>query len=433
MNAQEFAFPEVLEVVPFGGPVNATVLPPGSKSLTNRALIVASLASGRSVLSGALQANDTLAMLSCLRVLGVQIVESDGGRTLAVDGVDGRPPAEGAVLDAQLSGTTARFIAPLACLGTTTAVLDGEEPLRRRPMLDFLNAREQLGASVEPFGEPGHLPVQLEGPGLAGGVVQLAGDVSSQFLSGLMLSGPCMRRGLEVVLTTSLVSRPYVEMTAAVMRSFGADVTVEDARVTVSAGGYNAVEDYRIEPDASAASYFFALAALTEGRIRIEGLGGNSTQGDVRFAEILGEMGAEVVITDEFVEVAGTGELNGITVDMSDCSDTAQTLAAVAACASGPTVVTGIGFIRGKETDRIAAVVTELERLGLHATNDVDGFTVHPGRVTPAVVQTYDDHRMAMSFAVLGSVQPGVQISDPGCVAKTYPGFWDDLASLHRQ
>jgi len=263
--------------------------------------------------------------------------------------------------------------------------------------------------------------------------VEVAGDVSSQFLSGLMLSGPCMRKGLVVELTTGLVSRPYVEMTAAVMRSFGAEVEVGDKVVSVRAGGYRPVERYVVEPDASAASYWFALAAVTGGRVRVEGLGSGSSQGDLRFADLLAQMGAAVEITRTHTEVRGTGVLHGIDVDLADCSDTAQTLAAVAAFADGPTRVSGIGFIRGKETDRVAAVVTELQRLGVGASEDADGFTVHPGRPRGGVVQTYDDHRMAMSFAVLAAgADPSdpVQVADPGCVAKTYPGFWEDLAQV---
>jgi len=422
-----------LVVAPFTGPVYAVVRPPGSKSLTNRALVTAALADGRSVLEGALRADDTAAMVRCLRALGAGIVEADEGQTLTVDGVDGRPPVEGALLDARLSGTTSRFLAPVACLADATVVLDGGEPLRRRPMADLLDALEVLGASVEPLGDPGCLPVQLVARGLAGGTVEVAGDVSSQFLSGLMLAGPCMRRGLVVELTTGLVSRPYVEMTAAVMRSFGAEVEVGDRVVNVRAGGYRPVEHYVVEPDASAASYWFALAAVTGGRVRVEGLGSGSSQGDLRFADLLAQMGAAVEITRTHTEVRGTGVLHGIDVDMADCSDTAQTLAAVAAYADGPTRVTGIGFIRGKETDRVAAVVTELQRLGVGASENTDGFTVHPGRPRGGVVQTYDDHRMAMSFAVLAAgADPSdpVQVADPGCVAKTYPGFWDDLAQV---
>ena len=419
-----------VEVVPLGGAPDAVVRPPGSKSVTNRALVTAALAAGRTVLDGALVADDTAAMVGALRQLGVRVVADPTGTALTVDGVDGRPPTVGALIDARLSGTTARFVAPVACLGDATVVLDGADPLRRRPMGELLEALVTLGAGVEPLGDPGCLPVQFDAHGLAGGPVEVAGDVSSQFLSGLMLSGPCMRRGLDVVLTTELVSRPYVEMTATVMRAFGASVDVGPSRVTVGPGGYTAVDRFPVEPDASAASYFFALAAVSGGRIVVEGLGSATSQGDLRFAEILGQMGAEVDIAPDRTTVTGTGRLRGIDVDMSDCSDTVQTLAAVAPFASGPTVVRGVGFIRRKETDRLAAMVTELRRLGVDATEDPDGLTVRPSSPVAGSVSTYDDHRMAMSLAVVGCMVPGVEVLDPGCVAKTYPGFWSDLEAV---
>ncbi|MFM7064988.1 MAG: 3-phosphoshikimate 1-carboxyvinyltransferase, partial [Actinomycetes bacterium] len=373
-----------LEVAPFAGPVDAVVRPPGSKSLTNRALVVAALADGQSVLRGALSADDSEAMVRGLRVLGAGVAEEDHVRRLTVDGVHGRPPVEGALLDARLSGTTARFLAPVACLARATVVLDGAAPLRRRPMSDLLEALRDLGAGVEPLGDPGCLPVQLTSDGLEGGSVEVAGNVSSQFLSSLMLAGPCMRNGLTVALRTDLVSRPYVEMTAAVMRDFGATVEVGPRTVTVAPGGYRPVAGFDVEPDASAASYWFALAAVTGGRVRVEGLGSSTTQGDLRFVDLLAQMGASVEVTATSTEVRGTGSLRGVDVDMSDCSDTAQTLAVVAPFADGPTTVRGIGFIRGKETDRVAAVVAELRRAGIAADEGDDGFTVHPGRPTAA-------------------------------------------------
>lgn len=419
------------------GRLDATVRPPGSKSITNRALVCAALAAGESVLQGVLRADDTDAMLDCLRSLGIVVAAPRGGPTddvVRVVGCSGRPPAQGAVLDARLSGTTSRFIAPVAALTRGTVVLDGAEPLRRRPMSALLDALGHLGAVVEVLGEPGHLPVRITADPHAalGGRVEVSGDLSSQFLSGLLLTGPCLDEGLEVVVTTPLVSVPYVGLTVDVMRSFGASVEHSDdwSRVRVAPGGYRSVDPFRIEPDASAASYWAAAAVVVGGEIRIEGLGRNSLQGDVAFLAVLERMGAEVTWCDDAVLVRSTGTLHGITVDMADISDTAQTLAVVAPFADSPTKVTGIGFIRGKETDRIAAVVAELARLGIDADAQEDGFTVAPGPPHSGDVRTYDDHRMAMSFAVLGLRVPGVRILDPDCTAKTYPGFWDDLGRV---
>jgi 3-phosphoshikimate 1-carboxyvinyltransferase len=226
------------------------------------------------------------------------------------------------------------------------------------------------------------------------------------------------------------VSRPYLDLTVATMRSFGADVEVPDDRsFAVAPGGYRPT-DLAVEPDASAASYFFAAAAICGGRVRVEGLGTATVQGDLAFVDVLERMGAHVERTARWTEVTGTGTLAGVEADLGALSDTAQTLAAVAVFAEGPTRVTGIGFIRRKETDRIAAVVTELRRCGLRAEEEADGFVVHPGAPRPTTVETYDDHRMAMSFALLGLRAPGIRISDPGCVAKTYPGYFADLDRL---
>ena len=309
-------------------------------------------------------------------------------------------------------------------LSSGRCVVDGSAQLRARPFGPLLDALTSLGVSVEPLGEPGRLPVAVTGPA-KGGAVSLPGHLSSQFLSGLLMSAPLMPEGLSVELTSPLVSVPYVEMTASVMASFG---VVSDG-LSVRPQAYRAGA-YAIEPDASAASYFLAAAAITGGRISVEGLGTSSIQGDVRFADLLEQMGAKVEREPHRLTVTGTGELHGIDVDMADISDTAQTLAAVAVFADSPTVVRGIGFIRGKETDRIAAIVTELQRAGIEATVDADGFTIVPGPLRPTRFHTYDDHRMAMSLALIGLRQPGIEIEDPACVSKTYPNFFEDLGQL---
>jgi len=427
---------EARSVRPVDAPLDATIRPPGSKSITNRALVCAALARGTSELHGVLIADDTEAMIDCLRALGISVRPASSARQdeVRVLGCAGLPPSEGAILDARLSGTTSRFLAPVATLARGTVVLDGAEPLRRRPMAAVLDALERLGAEVDPLGEPGHLPVRITAARRQrlGGRVEVSGDVSSQFLSGLLLTAPCFDDGLAVTVTTPLVSIPYVRLTVEVMRSFGAvvDQTDDWSAVRVASGGYDAVGRYEVEPDASAASYWAAAAVIAGGTVRIEGLGRGSGQGDVGFIDLLARMGAEVTWSDHDVVISSTGSLHGIDVDMSDISDTAQTLAVVAPFADSPTTVRGIGFIRGKETDRISAVVTELRRLGIDAEEHDDGFSVRPGLVSPGDVLTYDDHRMAMSFALLGLRTPGIRIVDPDCVAKTYPGFWQDLARV---
>ncbi len=325
--------PDVARIEPLAGPLDATVVPPGSKSITNRALVAAALAAGRSTITGALAADDTEAMIDCLRRLGLGVEVNGGGTTLAVDGAGGHIPAERAWLDVRQSGTTARFVAPVAALGHGRYEIDGAPRMRERPMADLVAALRTLGAGVT--GD--RMPFTIEAAGLAGGTVAVAADASSQFASGLLLAGPAMRDGLRLDLATAPVSRPYLDLTVAVMRSFGADVeVVSDRRFVVAPRRYRAT-DHAVEPDASAASYFFAAAAICGGRVTVPGLGRASRQGDLRFVELLARMGATVEMTDDATTVTGSAPLHGIEVDMADLSDTAPTLAVVASFASSPT------------------------------------------------------------------------------------------------
>lgn len=417
-------------VVPLERPPDAVVAVPGSKSLTNRALVVAALASGTSRLEGVLAADDTEAMIGALRALGIGVEHDPATATATVVGGSGRIPPGPATVDVRLSGTTARFVAPLLALGSGTYTLDAAPPFRLRPMGPTLAALRALGAQVTTLEHPDALPAEVVAGREATRRLEVGGDVSSQFLSGLLLAAPALPGGLEVALTSHLVSVPYVRLTLATMAAFGIEVPWPDDGVfRVPPGRYRAT-DHRIEPDASAASYLLAAAAITGGRVRVPGLGTGVLQGDAAFADVLATMGAEVHRDDDGIEVRGTGRLHGIEVDLRDLSDTAQTLAAVAVFADGPTRVTGIGFIRRKETDRVAAVVTELRRCGIQADEEPDGFVIHPGTPTPATVRTYDDHRMAMSFALLGLRVPGIAIADPGCVAKTFPDYFATLDRL---
>ncbi|MDP1820895.1 MAG: 3-phosphoshikimate 1-carboxyvinyltransferase [Acidimicrobiales bacterium] len=422
--------PDPLPIEPIAGPLDATVQLPGSKSITNRALICAALASGTSELTGALEADDTYAMVEGLRALGIGVDTDWPAGRITVRGCAGRPPVDVALVDARLSGTTSRFLLPVAALATGTTRVDGGIGLRARPMGPAIDAIRALGARVTDISTAGHLPVELADGPLAGGAVALPGDTSSQFLSGLLLAGPAMRTGLTVRLTTELVSRPYVEMTVAVMAAFGVSVEQSDDRTwVVSPAGYRAAA-YAVEPDASAASYCFGTAAIVGGRVTVPGLGTASLQGDLDAVRVLGSMGAEVDVAAGGVTVTGDRRLRGVEVDLSQMSDVAQTLAVVAAFADGPSRFTGIGFIRGKETDRVGNVVTELRRAGIGAVEEPDGYLITPGPVRPATIETYGDHRMAMAFALLGLRAPGIRIADPGCVAKTFPGYWAMLDGL---
>ncbi len=420
-----------LTIEPLASRPDATVAVPGSKSHTNRALVCAALAGGRSRLDGALLADDTRAMAGALAALGIGVTADEEAETITVDGCNGRLPPGPVTLDVAQSGTASRFLLAFLGLGPGPYRLDGHPQLRGRPFGPLADALRHLGVGVT--GDS--LPLDVVGGRLHTGAVPLSGSVSSQFLSGLLLSAPYAEpiKGepvLRIDIRDSLVSTPYVELTLSTMADFGVTVARDGYRwFAVAPQGYRA-RTLAIEPDASAASYFFAAAAVTGGRVRVPGLGRRTVQGDLRFVELLSRMGARVTVTDDHTEVEGTGQLRGIDVDMADISDTAQTLAVVATFASGPTRVRGIGFIQHKETDRLGAVVTELQRLGIGARRLDDGFVVEPGVPRPGRVATYDDHRMAMSFALLGLVHPGITVENPACVAKTFPRFFTVLDQL---
>lgn len=418
-------------VRPFVGPARGVAPVPGSKSQMNRALICAAVAEGTSVLDGVLFADDTEAMLAAIAALGANVHIDRPARRVEITGLAGPPQADGVVVDARLSGTTSRFVVPIAAAGQGRVRVDGLPPLRERPFGDLLTALRSLGAGITDLGQPGFLPVEVNGTGLDGGRVSIPASVSSQFTSGLLMAAPLLRSPLEVRLEGDIVSRPYLELTQAVMRSFGATIERIDATTfAVEPSGYRAA-GVRIEPDASAASYFAAAAAITGGTVRIEGLDRSSLQGDTAFIDVLAEMGAAVSWEEGAVEITG-GRLLGGTYDLRDFSDTAQTLAAVAVFADAPVEITGIGFIRAKETDRIGAMVTELRRCGAEVSELPDGLRIVPnvGRLHGAAVETYDDHRMAMSMTLLGLRVPGIDIVDPDCVAKTFPDFFDAIERI---
>ena len=410
-------------VTPIEGTLDATVVLPGSKSLTNRALIVAALARGATTLTGVGLSDDTEAMIGALGALGIDTEVN--GTTVTVHGNGGQLAVPTAELDANQSGTSARFLVPmLAVAGSGT--LTGHEQMRARPMADLTEALRGLGATVE----SDTLPISVTSA-VTGREVSIGAEVSSQFISALLLCAPAFPEGLDLTLVGTPVSQPYIDMTIAVMEAFGASVDATPGRIVVGATGYDAMT-YAIEPDASTATYPLAAAAVVGGRVTVSGLGSASLQGDAEFASrVLEPMGATVFVDEDSIEVRGSGLLDPLSVDLGDMSDTAPTFAALASKATGTSAVTGIGFIRTtKESDRVQASVDELNRLGIDASIDDDGFTVVGGDHTPAAVETYEDHRMAMALALIGLSHDSVEVTDPGCVAKTFPGFWDMLDEL---
>ncbi len=422
----------ILAVEPLRKPIEGTVQVPGSKSYTNRALVVAALARGRSTLTGALFSDDTWHMARALAALGVPVEPDEGASRFDVTGCSGKPPASKASVFVGNSGTSARFLAPVLALGNGVFELDGNDAMRTRPIQPLLDALVSMGVDATSVRGNGCPPIRVEAKGLEGGTVRIAGGISSQYFSALLMVAPCARRGVVLEVEGDLVSKPYIEVTAQTMGAFGVPLDVGDfTRFAVAPGAYRGTE-YVVEPDASAASYFFAAAAVTGGHVVVRGLGSTSLQGDLGFVRLLERMGCKVVQTETQTEVFGPERLTGIEADMSNLSDTAQTLAAIAPFASGPTRVTGIGFIRRKETNRVQAVVDELQRMGIRAEEEPDGFVVHPGTPRPADIETYDDHRMAMSFAITGLAASGIRIRNPSCVSKTFPKFFDVLAAARR-
>jgi 3-phosphoshikimate 1-carboxyvinyltransferase len=427
-------YPSELLMEPWTGtPPQAVVRVPGSKSLTNRALIVAALADGPSVLRGALDCEDTQVMIAALRSLGIEVGHDVSSAVITVQGCGAVIPSRTASLYVANSGTSLRFLTAMLATGVGTFHLDGSPRMRERPVSDLLLALNGLRARATSDLGTGFPPVTIEASGLSGGDVFVRGDVSSQFLSALLLALPAAREPTTVEVQGVLVSQPYIAMTLAVMESFGVLVNNRKfRRFDIRPTRYKSCE-YAVEPDASAASYYFALAALTGGAVTIEGLGTSSIQGDMAYVDVLEHMGCTVKREPTRTTVIG-GPLRAVDVDMNAFSDTVMTQAVVALFAAGVSRIRNVAHIRHKETDRVAALSTELRRLGARVEEQRDGLVIDPpaaNELHGARIATYNDHRMAMSFALAGLRIHGVTILDPGCVAKTYPGFWTDLDSLY--
>lgn len=423
--------PPTIAIQPATGPVVGSVRLPGSKSYTNRALPIAALAAGRSCLTGALFSDDTAYMAGALRQLGIAIEEDRHAERFLVDGSDGMLPATAADMDLGLSGTAMRFLCAIVALGHGRYRLDGAPRARQRPIAPLLDALTALGVDARSEAGDGCPPVVVKADGCPGGHARVAGDISSQYFSGLLLAAPYMRAGLDLEVNGTLVSRPYLDITVGIMAAFGVEVTREGyERFRVAPGQHYLARDYQIEPDASNATYFLAAAALTGGRVRVESLGRDSAQGDIHFLATLEALGCAVHYGDNFLEVQGPLQLHGADLNLADSNDTAQTVAALAPFCSSPVTMRGLEHTRHQETDRVAAVTAELRRLGARVEEHVDGWTIWPSALHAADIATYDDHRMAMAFSLIGLRVPGVRIQNPECVAKTFPDFFARFASL---
>ena len=420
----------ILEVPTVNHPVDITIRPPGSKSLTNRALICAAMAVGESTLTGALESEDTQVMIESLRRLGIAVQLRHHNTTLNVLGCDGEVPVPDAELFVANSGTTIRFLTALLGLAGGKYRLDGIARMRERPIGPLVESLRQLGAVIETESPAGCPPVSIASARVMETNTTIEGNVSSQYLSGLLMGAPATTNGLSIQVVGELVSRPYIDMTLQVMRAFGIAVDeVEPNRFLVPGDQQYQASNYSIEPDASAASYFWGAAAICGGSARVVGLSSESLQGDVGFVDVLAQMGCTVEWQTDSVSVTGPAR-RGVDVNMADISDTVQTLAAVALFVQGPTRVRGVAHNRVKETDRIGNLAIELRKLGATVDEFDDGLEIHPPeKLSPASIATYNDHRMAMSFGIAGLRQPGVRIENPRCVEKTFPDYFEVLKS----
>ena len=419
-----------LIIQPIHHPLVASVRVPGSKSLTNRALLIAALANGTTILTNALFSDDSRYFANALQTLGFDVKLDPDRAEMTVTGLGGRIPARLAELYIGNAGTAARFLTAFLTLGNGEYILDGEPRMQERPIGDLVEALRQLGATLET--KNNCPPVKNTASGLPGGKTQIAGNISSQFLSALLMVAPYAQTPVEIEVTTTLNSKPYVDMTLSIMSDFGVDVERDGYQFfRIPNTNYESQITYSIESDASAASYFFAAPAVCGGTVCIENISRKSVQGDIAFLDVLEKMGCEIEETGFSIQVIGPTELCGLDVDMRDIPDTAQTLAAIAPFASSPTRIRGVASARVKETDRVSAVCTELARLGVKVEEHEDGMIIYPcDNFRPASIQTYNDHRMAMALSLIGLRVPGITIENPGCVSKTFPNYFGVLDTL---
>ncbi len=429
--------PAELSIAP-RGPVEAAVTVPGSKSITNRALPLAALAAGQSSLFGCLESDDTQVMCTALRALGAEIDTRE--EPWAVSGTGAELTLPDRALYVENSGTSARFLTAILSLAPGPVELDGNARMRERPISDLVDALAQLGARVEILGQRGCPPIRVGGRGLSGGNARVDARASSQYVSALMMAAPYARHDVMLhFVGDRVVSRPYIDLTIEVMQAFGAEVgwAAEDGQIgantlAIHAGLPYQARSYQVEPDASSAAYPFCAAAISGGRVRVDGIPKHSIQADLAILDLLEAMGCRITREAEFIEVEGpTQGLRSLgEVDMNALPDAALAFAVVALFANGPTTITNVANLRIKETDRLAALEAELRRLGAQAEAGADWLHIQPAPLHGATIETYEDHRMAMSFSLAGLKVPGVVIKNPSCVSKTWPNYFDAFERL---
>lgn len=431
---------DIYKVKRTAAPIDWMVEVPGSKSMTNRALLMAALADGVTTLNGVLFSDDSRNFLSSLQALGFLVEADEAAKVVRVEGQNGRIPVTKGEIYVGSAGTAARFLTAMLAMAEGTFVVNASEQMKKRPMRPLFEVLQSMGAEITSLEREGFLPVRIRGIGgrlPAHEMCRLKLDISesTQFLSALLLVSPMVKQGLRIEITSERRDGAYIRITRRMMEQFGAAVSFDGTNYTIQAGTAYRSGSCQIEPDVSAACYFYAAAALTGGRAVVRHVTRECMQGDLKFLDLLAQMGCAVRDTPDGIEVRGVegGRLKGVTVDMKDFSDQAMTLAALAPFADGDVRIANIGHIRLQESDRIHAIVTELSRLGVSCEEEADAITIHPGIPKPAVVQTYDDHRMAMAFALIGLRTEGIQIADPMCCRKTFEDYFAVLDRLTGQ
>lgn len=425
------------EVKTINHPLDCTVEVPGSKSITNRALLMAALAKGKSVLNGVLFSNDSRYFLTSLISLGYIIEVNEVENYVAINGHGADIPKKNATIDVGSAGTAARFLTAMLALSDGEYVINASEQMKKRPMLPLFEALTAMGAEFTFIEKNGHLPVKVKGAAFNGAVPASEVDIdiseSTQFLSALLMVAPMLENGLKINITSKKTEGSYIKITTKMMHQFGCDTLHEGSVYEIPAGQTYMAETYLIEPDVSAACYFYAAAALTGGHVLVKNVHSTSMQGDMKFLDVLKQMGCVIREEREGIYVTGpeNGQYSGVDVDMNDFSDQTMTLAAIAPFANTPTYIKNIGHIRLQESDRIHAIVTELTRVGINVEEERDAIRIHPGTPHGAVIQTYDDHRMAMAFALIGLKCEGIVIDNCECCGKTFENYFSELDSLH--
>lgn len=407
-------------------PISFKVEIPGSKSITNRALLLASMADGESTLKHVLFSDDSRSFLDCLEKLGYELSINEKDQVVKLKG---GLPNQNAAINVRSAGTTARFLTAFLSAAGGEYDIKSSEQMAKRPMKPLCETLEKLGVDFTYHGQEYFLPFRLKSAACKGGEVELFAEQSSQFLSALLMTGHLYENGLTIHHTGKEIAKPYIDMTIKMIEQFGGSVAKEGQTYHVSHAGPYRPLTYLIEPDVSGACYFFAMAVLTGGSILVKDIHVESLQGDIRFLDILKMLGAKIKDTDAGITLQGPADgcYNGIDIDLNDCSDQTMTLAALAVFAKTPTVIRNIGHIRLQESDRIHAIVTELKKMGITCKEADDSITIWPGIPGPAEIDTYNDHRMAMAFSLIGLKADRIVINDPDCTAKTFENYFELL------